>query len=346
MDGRKAAVPDKPVNILVRLPNWLGDIVMSAAFLNMLPEVFAGAEMSVIVKKELSGIMALFPRVKRVYEYSRDEYPGLKGMMKYMSKIRREEKFDLYFCLPESFSSALMGFLSGAPARIGYKGQLRSFLLTRGVRKPVGLHRVQEYAFLLDGFGGNVMERISAEITVPESDILRELGIMSANRLVVVNMNSRSQSRRVPVEKAAQIIDRLLKSADCTVVLTGDREDIEYSGNVSGKLSSGRAVVNLTGKTDLVSLAKLLKKCDLLISSDSGTAHLANSIGTKVIVLFGAGDEKNTAPYNRKDLVIVKAEGISCAPCVSNECSMGSPRCLEEIDTEEIIDYAMDKLGV
>ncbi|MDQ6609085.1 MAG: hypothetical protein M3Y85_04620, partial [Bacteroidota bacterium] len=68
------------MKILVRLPNWLGDMVMSVGAINQLAHFFPGAEISVISKKGIHELLSFFPPVKQNFVFSKNEYEGLKGV--------------------------------------------------------------------------------------------------------------------------------------------------------------------------------------------------------------------------------------------------------------------------
>jgi len=75
-----------------------------------------------------------------------------------------------------------------------------------------------------------------------------------------------------------------------------------------------------------------------VLTTDSGPAHLANSLGVPTIVLFGAGNELNTAPYNKQHLNTIRAGKLECEPCVRNTCKLyGIPKCMQLIDEIELI---------
>src|ERR1044071_2596743 len=118
------------MKILIRLPNWLGDVVMCAAFVQQLRALYPDDTIDVIVKKELVDVVHLFPDVRNIFLFSKKENPGIIGAYRFGKSISQKEKYDLFFCLPESFSSALMGYASGAKKRIGFGKELRSLLLT------------------------------------------------------------------------------------------------------------------------------------------------------------------------------------------------------------------------
>jgi heptosyltransferase-2 len=76
----------------------------------------------------------------------------------------------------------------------------------------------------------------------------------------------------------------------------------------------------------------------VLLTTDSGPAHVANAAGVPVVVLFGAGNENNTAPYNEKGRSIIRLGKLPCEPCVKNKCVLyGIPKCMELLDDQIII---------
>lgn len=83
------------MKILIRLPNWLGDVVMSTAFVAAVREFYPGAAVDVIIKKELSGIASLIPGLNTVHPFSKQEHKGLKGAY-HFGKQLRAEKYDLF----------------------------------------------------------------------------------------------------------------------------------------------------------------------------------------------------------------------------------------------------------
>jgi heptosyltransferase-2 len=90
--------------------------------------------------------------------------------------------------------------------------------------------------------------------------------------------------------------------------------------------------VNLAGRTDVLALARLLAHSRGVITNDSGPAHLAALVGAKVAVSIGAANISHTVPTGPDAEVMVLSADVSCAPCVKNECPLGTLACLEELD--------------
>ena len=78
------------MKILIRLPNWLGDVVMSTAFVNAVHQLYPDAELDVIIKKELGGIATFIPGLNKVHLFSKQEYEGLNGVYQFGKSLRTE----------------------------------------------------------------------------------------------------------------------------------------------------------------------------------------------------------------------------------------------------------------
>lgn len=317
------------MKILVRLPNWLGDMVMSVGFLNQLSYFFPDAAISVIVKKGIHELLPLFPKTEHQFIFSKNEFKGVKGLVEFGNQIKKTEQFDLFFCLPDSFSAAIMGFASGAEKRIGYKKELRQILMTDAYQKPQGLHRVEEYIHLLEIYTGR--KPLPAKVSLHHS--------FQKKNYVVVNINSEASSRRLTVSKAVELLNLLRNSIQQKIVLIGAPKEKEFVDTVIAQLNNSSNIENLAGKTSLCRLAEILASAQVMLTTDSGPAHLSNALGTPTIVLFGAGNESNTAPYNKELRNIIRLGQLSCEPCEKNVCvRFGVPQCLERLDSNRIVE--------
>jgi heptosyltransferase II len=317
------------MRILVRLPNWLGDMVMSVGFIKQIPGFFPGAEISLIAKKGIHELLPFFPTFKQEFVFDKQQFNGLKGLMQFGKGIKQVGKFDLFFCLPDSFSAAVMGWATGSGKRVGYKKELRQLLLTDSFKKAKGLHRVEEYIRLLELF-------TNKEATLPDVSLQHNF---TKTGHVVVNINSEASSRRLTVTKAVELLDFLRSSIEQKIILIGAGKEREFVDSVVSKLKNRHNVENLAGQTSLPQLVELLASAQLMISTDSGPAHLANALGTHTVVLFGAGNESNTAPYEKQLRNIIRLGELSCEPCEKNVCQRyETPQCLERLSSHRIVE--------
>jgi lipopolysaccharide heptosyltransferase II len=319
------------MKILIRLPNWLGDVVMSSAFVGVVKSFYPDAIIDAIVKKELAPAAYLIPGLDKLYLFSKQEHPGLKGAY-HFGKQLKPEKYDLFFNLPESLSSQLMAKATGAKKRVGFSKEGSFLLLTNSYKKPKNVHRVEEYVSLVEQFTGKKTAPYEVKLDVPRP-------VKPVENMVIINFNSEASSRRMPLEKAKHIIDVLTGTFTKThFTFIGAKKEAEFTEQIIQGAAHTDRLENFAGKTDLVSLAHILGAATVVLTTDSGPAHLANSVGAPTIVLFGAGNEHNTAPYNKKDLHIIRYGKLDCEPCVKNTCKLyGVPKCMQMLDEIQIV---------
>ena len=136
--------------ILIRTPNWLGDLMMSTAFIYQVMELFPESEVDLVVR---SGFEELpLPCRGRILSFDKKtQTPGS------IRKILRQFEYQKMFILPPSFSSAWMGFRASIPERIGFSGDFRNVLLKPAKKHenpPRQIHLVDEYMELLKPLPG------------------------------------------------------------------------------------------------------------------------------------------------------------------------------------------------
>ena len=115
--------------------------------------------------------------------------------------------------------------------------------------------------------------------------------------------------------------------------MVGSNKEKDLVDEVYAALANRDHISNMAGQTNLQQLVTLMSSCPVILTTDSGPAHVANALGVHTIVLFGAGNENNTAPYNQKNRSIIRLGQLDCEPCVSNTCKLyGVPQCLLRLD--------------
>lgn len=325
------------MNILIRLPNWLGDMVMSTAFVQAVKDQYPGATVDLVAKKGIDFLLDHFPSHGQRFIFSKEEYKGLRGVWKFGKEVRSTKKYDLFFCLPDSFSSALMGSAAGVDKRIGFKKELRSVLLTHAYQKKQNIHRAEEYVDLLSQF---------TKTTIIPPAVKLQLAAAEKRNALVININSEALSRRLPKEKAISIIAAVRKKINNEIILVGSNKEAAFVEEVYQALPDKNNISNKAGKTNLPELLQLFAGSVAVLTTDSGPAHVANALGVHTIVLFGAGNENNTAPYNKNNRTIIRLGELNCEPCVSNTCKIyGIPQCLVKLDEQMIVSAVYNALS-
>lgn len=332
----KISCPDPFMNILIRLPNWLGDMVMSTAFVQAVRKQYPDAAIDLLAKKGIDDLLERFPAHRNRFVFSKAAYPGLRGAWKFGRMIARQQSYDLFFCLPNSLSSAVMGRATGAKKRIGYKKELRDQLLTHAFTPRHNIHRAEAYIDLLKQFRGNAIPIPAVTLTG------RPEGKKNA---IVININSEAGSRRLPAPKAVSLISAIQQATNCELILTGSPAEKAFVDSVFAALPDQQHISNLAGQCSLLQLADLFASCPVVLSTDSGPAHLANALGAFTIVLFGAGNENNTAPYNKGNCKVIRLGQLPCEPCTKNTCNLYTiPECLMQLNENIIVQEVLEAL--
>src|SRR5690606_33498440 len=126
----------------------------------------------------------------------------------------------------------------------------------------------------------------------------------------------------------------LRKNIDNEILLIGAPHEKDFVETVLNALPERNNIRSIAGTTSLPQLVEVLASAQLVLTTDSGPAHLSNALGTTTIVTFRAGDENKTAPNNRENRRIIRLGKLSCEPCTKNVCvQFSTPQCLELLES-------------
>ena len=322
--------------IIIRLPNWIGDAVMAIPAVNCIKKNFPHINVTCLGKPSVNQLYRYNTNVDRLIAFKLPEGKNKLSGIKEFSRGLRHFGFDSGLILPDSFSSALVFKLGGIKRRIGYRSELRSFLLTDAVNPPKTLiHRSQRYislvrhVFGIDGCDHNI------SIPVSESEIYNaDIFLKEIKRFAVVCPTSRAPSRRWGGDKYAELIRRLINELDLDIVLAGSKDESQIIERVGEQ--SGVDFLNLANENDLLLSIEVMRRSEVFVGNDSGAAHLAAASGTRVVSISGADDPRETRPLAAIGKVVNKE--IQCSPCVKNICPREDHvnECMELISVNDV----------
>lgn len=336
------------MKIVVRGTNWVGDAVMTIPALHELRRIFPDAQITLSTLNWAKGIFQDIDFVDEILGFDREK-SSFKTVLS-QAKVWREKKFDLAVIFPNSFESALLAKLGKVPKRFGYAKDGRSFLLTNPIKLPAWKNKRHEIFYYLNlvaevekiFFGTEtVLENEPRfELNVSETrktearKFLAQNGVDFSKKLVVLCAGSaNSPAKRWETESFAKLGDRLKNDLDVEVVLDGAKNEVEISQTVAAAMQTKTIV--LTGKTNLAEGMAILSVADLLVSNDTGPAHISAALGTKTLVIFGPTNPLTTQPLGSE---IIRKD-VECAPCKFRECPIDH-RCMTRISADEVFEKA------
>src|SRR5437899_12743685 len=118
---------------------------------------------------------------------------------------------------------------------------------------------------------------------------------------------------------------------DSEVLLIGSKDELEVSVEVSRLMRS--EPVMLTAKSDLAQAVAILSLVDLLVTNDTGPAHIASALGRPTLVIFGPTNPLTTRPLS--PMAEIVRHPPDCAPCMLRDCPIDH-RCMTAITPDEV----------
>jgi heptosyltransferase-2 len=332
----------------VRGVNWVGDTVLTYPTVQQLKTLFPHSHLAILVTSALVDLWKTFPYVNEIIPFQKKR--GIESFWEDLniSESLKERKFDLALILPRSFRSAFQIYLARIPIRIGYQDEGRSFFLTHGIHRTkeiLGSHRIHYFKKLTEPLG-RVESFPSPRIFLREEDrrwarqVLMDLNLFDGRPLIGMNPGATyGLAKCWHPERFGKLGKRILNQWKAAVLLFGKEEERPIVKEILLYLKEGG--IDLTGKTNLLQLAALLECCQLLVTNDTGTMHLATAVGTPVIALFGSTDPLITGPWGDGHVVI--REDVPCGPCLKRVCPTDH-RCMELITVDEVEEAVDSKL--
>jgi lipopolysaccharide heptosyltransferase II len=334
-------------NILIWKLSALGDVILSTPSLRAIRRQFPKGRLTLVVGRAAYEVVARCPYLDDIIVHN----PGRLGkrlwsFLRLLARLRAGA-FDLSIDLQNSRKTHMLAWLAAVPVRIGYRRKY-GWLLNRGVRLPrVVLAPIAHQHYLLQHAGistdGEDLELWPSALE--EQAAQRLLGESYADKsqhLVGLHPGGslRWKTKRWDLERWARLCDAL-GQRNIRVVITGSSCELGL-GETLLRLASSKPLV-VIGQTSLMELACLIKRCDTFVTHDSSPLHLAASMRTPTIALFGPTDPKRHLPPTFVGQVIKK--DLFCSPCYSRHCRTVTHACMKRISVEEVLSAVLGALA-
>src|SRR6266851_1181113 len=148
-----------------------------------------------------------------------------------------------------------------------------------------------------------------------------------------------SRAKRWPAENYAVLADRCVDTLGAQILLIGSKEELDVSRQVADRMHN--KPIMLTGKTDIAEVVAVLSVADLLITNDTGPAHIAAALGRPTLVIFGPTNPLTTRPLS--SVAEIVRHPPDCAPCMLRDCPIDH-RCMTAITPDEVFERAAGML--
>ncbi len=332
----------EPKTMLVFCPNWVGDVVMATPFFQCLRTHYHNTTIAGVIRRYAKGVIEDGPWFDHIVDCN----DNTAGSLYHLVKTLRKLKPDMAVIMPNSFRSALVARLSGAKHVVGYKRNGRSFLISSGPRPvqsgstilPVPM--VAYYMELCKYLNINAPETTKPSLFI--SDALNKKGeklfdtykISSDDMVVGLNPGAKfGASKCWPPEHFAKLAEMLQEKYKCKILLlTGPGE--EKIADIITENSRATLINTAKDSVDLALLKCLIKRCDLLITNDTGPRHYAVAFNIPTLVIMGPTDQRYTNT-NLEKTSVLRIE-LDCSPCHKSRCPLNH-ECMRMITPENVM---------
>ena len=289
-----------------------------------------------------------------------------------LKQIRRA-KYDLVIDMHGQVRSAFFALISGARVRIGFDRPIKQTLTIstehdlknvpthgwRGAREgswiaythripipTLDVHAIDRYLWVgkLLGFDDNPPDltiHLSSETVRNVERLLKEKGVDASQPLVVLVPGTIWETKHWTIEGFAGVARHFLRDG-FAVAVAGTKRDQPRCRQIA---AAAPGACDLSGKTTPADLAALIRRADVAVTNDSGSMHVAASLGKPMVSVFGPTNPVHIGPYERPESVV--RLDLPCSPCNYrrlSQCPFGHA-CMKQVTSAMVVERVRKILG-
>ena len=325
--GTSGAAALQPFRVVVRSSNWLGDAIMSVPAVRAIKRGRPDLQLTILTPAKLADVWRHLPEVDEVIEITeRDSLFDVARMLK-------RDSFEVAVLFPNSLRVALEAWLAGIPRRVGYPGHNRVRLINQAFREKKSKKKVERKDEHQVHHYLRLAEFIGADISDPALQEFPKRGEPGERaRIGLCPGAEYGPAKRWLPERFAEVVVGISDSHAVDWRIFGVSKD-QPIGEEIERLAPGLCQ-NRIGQTSLAQLIEELQSCDLLVTNDTGTMHLAAFLGVPTVAIFGSTEPVLTRPLGSNHRIL--RHHVPCSPCFLRECPIDF-RCMNRITSEQVI---------
>jgi lipopolysaccharide heptosyltransferase I len=333
--------------ILLIKPSALGDVVHTLPVLVKLRARYPRARIDWLITPENAEVVRYHPALSNVVLFARRDFSkrgrrwrAFLSFVDLLKQIRRA-KYELVIDMHGQVRSAFFTLISGARVRIGFDRPVKRGLTVstehdlknipihgwRGAREgswiaythripipTLDVHAIDRYLWVapllgLDDNPPDLTIHPSPQATSKVNRLLEEQGVTVSKPLVVLVPGTIWETKHWTIEGFAGVARQFLQDG-FAVALVGTKRDQQRCRQIA---AAAPGTCDLSGKTTPADLAALIRRAEVAVTNDSGSMHVAASLGKPAVSVFGPTNPVHIGPYERPESVV--RVDLPCSPC-------------------------------
>ena len=341
LPGILSRLPELPRKVALMRASRIGDFICATPAFRALRMALPNAEITLIGMPFVKELMVRLPYIDRFFPF-----PGFPGMAEQFFDARKAlqffqqmqaEQFDLAIQMHGSgVYSNPFTLMLGARVTAGFVREGDSpGRLEAALPIPVKMHEVRRVLALTTFLGASPQgEETEFPLLTEDMEAAAVLLAGVEKPLIGLHPAAREATKRWAPERFMAVGRELQQRYGGTVVVLGGWEERLLAESIAENI--GKSCLNLAGKTSLAVLGGVISQLCVLITNDSGPAHVAYALGTPTVTVFGGTDPTVWGPL-KSDRNRILAHEIPCRPCDYGECPV-EYTCLEKVAVQQVID--------
>jgi lipopolysaccharide heptosyltransferase I len=360
--------------ILLIKPSALGDVVHTIPLLVKLRARYPRARIDWLITPENAEIVRSHPALSNVVLFARRDFSkrgrrwhAVVAFLELLKQIRRA-KYNLVVDMHGQVRSAFFTLVSGARVRIGFDRPIKRLLTVsaehdlknvpshgwRGAREgswvaythripipTLDVHAIDRYLWVapllgLDDDPPDLTIYLSSETIRNVERLLEEHGVPASKPLVVLVPGTIWETKHWTIDGFAGVARQFLRDG-FAVALAGTKRDQQRCRQIA---AAAPGACDLSGKTTPAELAALIRRAEVAVTNDSGSMHVAASLGKPMVSVFGPTNPVHIGPYQRPESVV--RVDLPCSPCNYRRLSQCpfDHACMKQVTSAMVVERA------
>jgi lipopolysaccharide heptosyltransferase II len=337
------------LKILILKPSSLGDVVQALPVLRLLKCHLPASEIFWWIDSALAPLLEGDPDLTGVVRFERQRWAALQHWPEMLRSLRwmRTQNFDWVIDLQCLARSGAFAWLANGQFLIGLdevREGARGFYDVAIRRPSFHTHAADWYLAVLPRLGVPVHKNFQ---WLPErpaiAAAIQSKWPTDGARWIAIQPGARWENKRWPVEFFAGLVRLLAKKfPDTRYAILGTAEDQPLGETIAR--TGGQRCLNLCGQTSLLEMVEWLRRCELMVTNDTGPMHAAAALGKPLVALFGPTEPRRTGPYGHLESVL--RIDLPCSPCLKSHCTYSKrDECLKAISPAMVFERVCRQLS-